>query len=90
VDVQISDEMLDDANNMDDQSCWPWEMVIRWSTDDDIDMNGLIYDNNVNLLGVSYFGDRIQLDGKVEVSEDVLGGADGENAEKVTGDWGTL
>jgi len=44
----------------------------------------------VNILGVAYFGDRIKIDGKVEISEDVLGGSGGENAEKLTGDWETL
>jgi len=92
--AQISDDLLEDADTMQDEGsggCWPWEMVVRWSGNEDIDMNGIIFDSNVNLLGVTYYGNREQIDGKVYISEDVLAGNnDGENSEKLSGDWSQL
>jgi len=61
--VEVDSGLLDDSNDMD--GCDRWEMVLRWSTEDDLDLNAMIFDPNISLIDVAYFGDREKIDGKL-------------------------
>jgi len=66
-------------------------MVVRWNSDDDVDLNAVIFDSSVNLIDVAYFGDREKLDGRIKISDDVRGATSGtENMEALVGQWDDL
>jgi len=51
--VVFNQDVVDNADAEFDTD-GPVQIVLRWDSADDIDLNGLIFDENANFLGAAY------------------------------------
>jgi len=66
------------------------QFILRWDSDDDLDLVGMMFDDNAHFLEVAWQDDPVRADGMVSLALGSTGDATTQNDEVLTIDWAGL
>jgi len=88
--IEVNDNFNEDVVDRADEEFTtdsPVQIVARWESDTQIDLNGAVFDVNGNLMEVASFDHPDALNGLLKLSGEVKGGKKKGNAQALTVDW---